>query len=46
MIISKIWGIVVHMSAIDRTDTLYDLGDYNESGTYDGMMNFLTESLI
>ena len=32
--------------AISRTDTLDDLCDYDESGTYDGMMKFLTESLL
>lgn len=32
--------------AIDRNDTLEDLGDYDESGSYDGMTNFLTENLL
>ena len=32
--------------SIERTDTLDDLGDYDESGTYDGMIKFLTENLL
>lgn len=34
------------VGAIDMRDTIADLGEYDQSGTYDGMMKFLTESLM
>ena len=34
-----------YAQAIDKNDTLEDLGEYDKSGTYDGMMEFLTEAL-
>jgi len=32
--------------SIKYTDTFDDLGSYDGSGTYDGMMKFLTEELV
>ena len=46
---SGTYGVLValkQVGAIDMRDTIADLGEYDPSGTYDGMMKFLTESLM